>query len=365
VNLPGYALEAYAKPCRHVGGDCLDYFNPDSRYLHLVLGDVSGKGLPSALYMVGVLSSLRAHVLDGIELDLLMTRLDRYVRSRFRSDHFLTLFVGRLEVESGVLSYCSAGHLPPLVFKRDGEVVRLEVTDAALNIVPGDEFHRFEYSMEPSDLFLVVTDGVTEAENPDGEQFGKERLIACVKENLTRDVFSIRREILARLEEFTAGRGFSDDVSMILLRRKSNPGGKRLPFGGARETYRGEIASRMEERQKAIDGILGHLQESGLDPDAYFDRLCLDEALTNAIVHGNREDPAKKVRFRVFRGEDRWAVEIEDEGIGFDWPAVKKKIEEGLDPARPSMRGLAAIILSGAEVDFKDGGRRMVMIRKT
>ncbi len=138
-----------------------------------------------------------------------------------------------------------------------------------------------------------------------------------------------------------------------------------VPFPKAREISHREIRSRLEERGTVINEILDRLRTSGFQPDPYIDRLCLDEAITNAIVHGNREDPSKKVLVTLYCSEHRWGVEISDEGAGFDWGALKEQLGRGLDPARPSKRGIALILASGADVDFLDGGRRMVMVRSS
>ncbi|MBN1443673.1 MAG: SpoIIE family protein phosphatase [Planctomycetes bacterium] len=369
VRIPGYSVETFVRSCRQVGGDCLDsVMAPDRRTLTLVVGDVSGKGLPSALYMVGVLSTLRAHLLDGIELDLLMERLDRYVRARFRTDHFLTLFVGRLDAQRHVLTYASAGHVPPIAVSPAGEASELEVSDPALNVVPWSRFRLFEHPIAPGEVLLIYTDGISEAMNAREEQFGKERLVAGLLSKPGADVYALRQEILSRLEEFVGHGKFSDDVSLILVKRDDAAWLPEPPppWRRAREILSARVKTSVAEKERLIDEILQALEGAGFSTDAYFDRLCLDEAITNAMVHGNRSDPSRSVAVRVGAARRGWLVEIEDEGGGFDWPALRRELERGaLDPARPSARGLEFILASGAEVDFLDGGRRMRIARRT
>jgi sigma-B regulation protein RsbU (phosphoserine phosphatase) len=220
VNLAGYDIDGFTRPCRQVGGDYVDFAARGDREVLFALGDVSGKGLSAALYMVGVLATLRSQMSEALEPAAMMAKLERYVTGTFRPDHFLTLVLGKLDVPTGGLTYCNAGHLPPLVFTRDGNVRELEAADPALNIVPGAEFRSFEYALAPGDLFLVYTDGVIEEANALEEQFGVERLTECVREHRGRDLASIRKEICAAVDGFSAGEGLRDDLSLILLRRE-------------------------------------------------------------------------------------------------------------------------------------------------
>ena len=138
----------------------------------------------------------------------------------------------------------------------------------------------------------------------------------------------------------------------------------RSPFTDADEVFHAEAPSRLEEREAIIAGVLEALGARGCATDPYFDRLCLDEAIVNAILHGNRCDPAKKVRVRAFVKSDRWGVEVADEGSGFDWRAARARFEAANETLAPSGRGLGLIVASGAEVFFLDGGRRVVITRR-
>jgi light-regulated signal transduction histidine kinase (bacteriophytochrome) len=134
-------------------------------------------------------------------------------------------------------------------------------------------------------------------------------------------------------------------------------------FEASDEVFHGEIPSRLDARESMIAQVMGRLTDSGLLLDEYFDRLCLDEGISNAIVHGNHGDPEKKVKVRAFTRGDHWEVEIWDEGAGFDWRALLEIIKNGGDPTSPSGRGIALILGSGAHVEFHDGGRRLLISR--
>ncbi|PLC13876.1 hypothetical protein BV582_22780, partial [Bacillus paralicheniformis] len=128
------------------------------------------------------------------------------------------------------------------------------------------------------------------------------------------------------------------------------------------ELYTCQIPSRLESREEVIQAVLDAAAERGFQVDPHFDRLCLDEALINAITHGNANDPSKRVTVRVFCSQAAWGVEVADEGAGFDWRGWLDYVRDGLDVSRTSGRGLAIILGAATKVQFLDEGRRLRMI---
>lgn len=135
------------------------------------------------------------------------------------------------------------------------------------------------------------------------------------------------------------------------------------PFPDASEVLSLEFESHLAQRDAVIDAVLRVLESSGFQLDEYFERLCLDEIISNAIVHGNRGDARKKVRVRVFCSEDRWGWEVSDEGDGFDWRGLLERLDEGLDQDRDTGRGVALVLASGG-LEFLEDGRRVRVVRE-
>jgi len=135
------------------------------------------------------------------------------------------------------------------------------------------------------------------------------------------------------------------------------------PLASAKKVFEAEIPSRIEERHAVIEGVLESLKAVGCTLDAFLDRLAIDEAITNAIVHGNRSRPSKKVTVRALAGEEVFGVEVADEGEGFDWSGVLDRARRRSGPALagPGGRGIPLILESGDDVFFLDGGRRIVI----
>lgn len=130
------------------------------------------------------------------------------------------------------------------------------------------------------------------------------------------------------------------------------------------EVFSGAMPSQLEARDQLIDQILQSIAERGFQPDRHFHRLCLDEAISNAIIHGNQGDESKTVVVRVFTYETEWSVEVADEGPGFDWQEWIARLEEEEVNADESGRGIALLLKCCHEVHFAEGGRTIRMIWK-
>jgi anti-sigma regulatory factor (Ser/Thr protein kinase) len=128
------------------------------------------------------------------------------------------------------------------------------------------------------------------------------------------------------------------------------------------QVFSGSMPSQLEARDELIDQILQSVAAHGFRPDPHFHRLCLDEAISNAIIHGNRSDRSKSVIVRVFAYETQWSVEVMDEGVGFDWQEWIARVKENRVDSPDSGRGIAILLKCCHEVQFAEGGRKICLI---
>ncbi|MEO1513039.1 MAG: GAF domain-containing SpoIIE family protein phosphatase, partial [Planctomycetota bacterium] len=187
-RLDGLALAARSVPTRLLGGDFFDMFELDGR-VALVIGDVVGKGVPAALLMSAVLATLRAHAEHTGDVSELVGRVNDALVRDSQPNEFTTLWVGLIDPSTGVLTYTGAGHEPPFVVRaRGGIVPRMEdvmplgLGGLAAGVLAGESYPTLEHRLEPGDVLVAHTDGVTDAMSYDGARFGWDRLVGAALE---------------------------------------------------------------------------------------------------------------------------------------------------------------------------------------
>lgn len=218
--VPGIDLAGYNAPCRTVGGDYYDFMTyPDGRVAMLV-GDVAGKGMPAALLMSSLQARVQVLFDDPVDLAALVTRLNRIITSNCPSNRFISFFFGVMEPKTGVLTYVNAGHNPPLLVHRTGVVERLESTGLILGILAAAPYHQRTCTLEPGDVVVLFSDGVTEAVRPNvDEEFGEERLAQILADLRHLSAGSIIESINQQVYEFTGGAPPADDITLVIAKR--------------------------------------------------------------------------------------------------------------------------------------------------
>ncbi len=218
--VPGYDIAGHNLPCRTVGGDYFDFFPYGDGRIGLVLGDVSGKGMPAALLMTALKGGVQVLLAEAPDdIPSLMTRLDRVVAANFPRNRFVSLFFGLLDPAAGDLTYCNAGHNPPFLVRADDSIDRLTSCGTVLGIFPDMGYEVRRCRLGPGDVLTMFSDGVTEENNPEGEEFGEDRLANLLiqkgRHGAANLVEGIRQAVLA----WAAGAAAADDVTVLVARR--------------------------------------------------------------------------------------------------------------------------------------------------
>src|ERR1044072_9494133 len=217
-ELLGYDISAYNFPTEEVSGDYYDWVKIHDDEIGFVIADVSGKGVPAAILMSFLRASLRAATHIGYAPNISMAKVNYLLWESIERNQFVTAFHGILEASNGLLAYSNAGHNPPLLINANREMRFIEYGEQPLGMFPGTRYHQHHLSMKPGDVLVLYTDGVTEASNPEGGEFGRGRLAEAVKENYERPA----RELIASVEmavlEWTANAGATDDVTFFVIK---------------------------------------------------------------------------------------------------------------------------------------------------
>lgn len=217
--IAGYSLCGVNFPSRTVGGDYYD-FELEDGHLLFALGDVSGKGTGAALLMTMLRASVRACWTEP-KLAEAATRLNRTVAQNVPANKYVTFFMGRLEPQTGRLTYVNAGHNPPLLVRSSGELETLTEGGMVLGLFDSAPYDQGETELAPHDALVVFSDGVTETWNADDEEYGESRLVDLLVLTRDRDAAGLQAAILDSIEEFAAGAKATDDRTIIVLKREA------------------------------------------------------------------------------------------------------------------------------------------------
>src|SRR5467141_2940635 len=182
-QLEGFDISAYNFPTEEVSGDYYDWVRIYDDQIGVVIADVSGKGVPAALLMAFLRASLRAATHIGYAPHISMTKVNYLLWESIERNQFVTAFYGILDTTNRTLAYSNAGHNPPILIDADGKARFEERGSLPLGMFKDTRYHEYYLTTEPGDMLVLYTDGVTEANNSRGEEFGRDRLAEAVKAN--------------------------------------------------------------------------------------------------------------------------------------------------------------------------------------
>jgi phosphoserine phosphatase RsbU/P len=215
----GLDVAGHNAPCRTVGGDYFDFFPYGDSRIAMVLGDVSGKGMPASLLMMGLQARVQVLIEEPKSLAEVMTRLNRITSANCPSNRFITLFFCILDGDTGDLTFCNAGHNPPLIIRANGQYEQLKGGGPVIGILPTVDYLEFHTRLEIGDILVIYSDGVTEANNPYGEEFEIQGLAGSVIRNRHESARAIISQLNKDLVAYTAGAPPSDDITLIIAHR--------------------------------------------------------------------------------------------------------------------------------------------------
>jgi len=219
AEIPGWAVWSCSRPANDVGGDLVDYIELDGFRHGVVLGDVAGKGLGAALLSAKLQATLRALVPEATSLDDLASRVNTIFFRDGLENRYATLFYAELEYDSGQLRYLNAGHNPAFLIQAAG-TDKLGASALPLGMLPASNYKECTLDLRPGDVLLAYSDGLTEAENAAGEEFGMQRLEALLPELAKLEPQACGRRLLKEVDRFVGDVRPYDDLSLVIIRRK-------------------------------------------------------------------------------------------------------------------------------------------------
>jgi len=361
-NLSGYAFFDYYEPARRLGGDYYDYVDLRKGRLAVVVADVSGKGISAALLTAKLSAEVRYCLASEADPAKAVRRLNAAFCNSGWEDRFVTLVLCVIDPSDHSMTIVSAGHMAPLLRRPDGSVVAVgeEQTGIPLGVDEDYPYEKHKMTLNAGESMLLFTDGISEAMNSNDELYSIERLTKEISA-APAGAAELGRYVLDRVRQFVGQRSASDDICLLCLGRDAISLHDPSDDTDWDWTHESHLPSETGAGKKVLDEILAQLEENGWEQsDVFGIHLAVEEALVNAIRHGNESDPSKQVHIDCRLSSGRFWITVADEGPGFDPGAVPDPTEpENLDA--PGGRGLLLMRNFMQRVEFNTSGNQVTM----
>ena len=309
------------EPAKEIGGDLYDFYVRHDK-LFFCVGDVSGKGVPAALVMATARSLFRSVTSHEEDAARIVEAMNRALSEQNKENIFLTLFLGVLDLKSGEMQYCNAGHNVPLFAKADSIANSLDcVSNLPLGIEPTFKYHAQQKQLHYNDLLFLYTDGLTEAENSNHQQFGDERMLDLLSRTYARRPREIIEAMQKEVKTFVNGAQQSDDLTMLAIRYQTEA-----------IVMRNDI-QQIPTLAEWVDG-LGIPEELNMPIN-----LALEEVVSNVMLYAYPKDRSGQVFVEFVKVKNQLTFIVTDGGIPFD-PTQQKEVDISLSAEERPIGGL-------------------------
>ena len=327
-------ITAILKPTKEVGGDFYDYYKIDDNHVAILIADVSGKGMPAAMFMMKAITCFKNFIDTSLSPKEILAKVNASVYNGNVNDMFLTCFLGILDIETGVLTYANAGHNPPII----GHNFSFQYLKCNSGFILGGFEDVFvcdeQIKLEPGDSITLYTDGITEARNEKGEFFQEERLLNIFNSKEYDSIFELQSDLKDELIEFRGKAPQSDDITILTLKYRGD------------EIIRKEIEvlSRIENLDKINQLVDEVLEENDILYVNAKTKVVIDEIYSNISKFAYTDEG--KVYFRVTYNlvKKELTLTFIDSGVEFDPLNVEEDIL-GDDYMNKEVGGLGIIIV--------------------
>ncbi|MDD5495772.1 MAG: SpoIIE family protein phosphatase [Candidatus Omnitrophica bacterium] len=311
-----FDIYATLEPAKEVGGDFYDFFFIDDDNICFVIGDVSGKGVPAALFMAMVKTLIKSTARTTSSPDEILKTVNEEVSGKNDSCMFVTVFLAILNVRTGHVDYVNAGHNPPLVIHAGKEVSFLkDATGPAIGIFENGVFEKERIVLRPGDTIYMYTDGVTEAMDSGHHLFSEERLKETISKLAGSSIREIIDQMLEEIKSFSHGMPQADDITMLAVRYFSAAKPDR-----ARAAHRTIVLKNsLSEIKKMATSIAEFGKEKNLPPDRINDAtLVLEEAINNVVSYGYGDAKEHTIIIDVDLAGDGLSLRVQDDARPFN-----------------------------------------------
>ncbi|MHC5027422.1 MAG: ATP-binding SpoIIE family protein phosphatase [Planctomycetota bacterium] len=309
-----FTIFAKLIPAREVGGDFYDFFFIDEDHLCVCVGDVSGKGVPSALFMAVTRTLIKATAKEDASPASIMTRVNDELTERNESCMFVTVLVGILNVDTGRFRFTNAGHNPPYIKHGDTTLTRLDERHGpVIGGMPGLTYKEGEAVLARDDLLVMYTDGVTEAMSPVDSLYTEKRLARLIGDSSLVSVEDAVRAVLNDIDVHAAGAEQSDDITVLAVRYQG------LSVDVTEHSFDITVPNQLSSIDTVNERFNGFADETGMPIEIRRHiNMVFDELLNNIVSYGFEDERDHAIEVRVSLERQRLVIEILDDGQPFN-----------------------------------------------
>ena len=322
-------------PAKEVGGDFFDYFRIDEDHIGMAIADVSGKGVPAALFAVMSRTSLRGMAVDVRSPARILERINNFLEANNDENLFITFFYGILNESTGHFVYANGGHNSPVLVNDEG-ASELELTGGmVLGMFDGMEFDEASITLKPGSRLVMITDGIPEAFDKNNEAYGDDRFLEVVSSLPDRGPGDDIKQIIKSIDEFVGDAPQFDDITCLVLHYRGTSEHRHTGSGGSSSMDGKEMEIKLtlkcdlSEIPRVAEEI-ERLGESYNWPTAWVfnANLALDELITNIISYAFGQDDEKTdISLSLNQSDDSLKIVLEDSGQPFD-PFTEAKVPD-------------------------------------
>ena len=352
-NRKDFSIFASMDAAKEVGGDFYDFYLLDETHLAFVVADVSGKGIPGAMFMMTSKTLIKSHAESGLAVNDVFTQVNAELCENNEADMFVTAWMGILDLETGLIRYANAGHNPPVVRRKDGT---LEYLKGRANFVlagmDGVRYKEQQIQLNQGDEIYLYTDGVTETHNSNMELFGEDRLLNSLDQTKDLTVEEICRKVKADVDVFQGDTEQFDDITMLCV-RLSEVENKMLSVKPTMETV-SQVAAFVEEHLEQFD-VPMKLSAKLM--------IAVDEIYSNIV----RYSGASEAQIRLTKEADTVRLIFRDNGKPYD-PMDAKEPDITASAEDRAIGGLGIFMvrkmMDHVEYMYKDGQNVLTLTLK-
>ncbi len=308
-----FSIHAILKPAREVGGDFYDFFFIDEDRLCFSVGDVSGKGVPAALFMAVTQTLIKARASDDLSTASIVTRVNDELSHNNKNYMFVTLFTGILNLVTGELTYTNAGHNPSYIIRAQGNPDRLETLHGpVIGARAGLAYKEDRVQLYAEDTLFMYTDGVTEAHDQANQLFGDKRLAQIMASKKNEDVKKIVLDVVDEVKAFEGDCDQYDDVTVMAVKYQKKPvdDSKKLKV---------EIINDLVQIDKVNQEFNAFSEENHISTSVRRKlNLVFDELLNNIISYAYDDDKEHHIGVEVELTRKKLTIAITDDGLPFN-----------------------------------------------